>query len=78
MNLPDMVYLTSDFDVSMIYKNFLEIEKTDSTMNFRNNAKVILITPEILSPFYEKAGEIRIDEFIAILAIFYNKIFHQK
>ena len=73
--LPGIVYLTVDDDVSDIYKNFLTFSKTDTTADFRKGLNVIHINNEVLSGFFEKINTITVNEFIAILTIFYNKLF---
>ncbi len=75
---PSTVYLTSDSDFAPIYKEFLSFSKTDSTAEFRKNINLIHIKDETFSSFYEKNTGVKVNEFIAILAIFYNKILQKK
>ncbi|OHA92789.1 MAG: hypothetical protein A3H52_02690 [Candidatus Zambryskibacteria bacterium RIFCSPLOWO2_02_FULL_39_26] len=77
-NIPSTVYLTVDSDVAPIYKDFLSLVKTDSTAEFRKNMNLIHINKETLSHFYETQMEVEVNEFMAILAVFYNKLFQDK
>ncbi|OHA99371.1 MAG: hypothetical protein A3E59_00410 [Candidatus Zambryskibacteria bacterium RIFCSPHIGHO2_12_FULL_39_47] len=77
-NIPSTVYLTVDSDVAPIYKDFLSLVKTDSTAEFRKNMNLIHINKETLSHFYETQTEVEVNEFMAILAVFYNKLFQDK
>lgn len=72
--LPYKFYMTSDSDVVEIYKRFLSLSKTDTTSSIRKKMELIYLSQETLSNFYENDSRFQINEFIAILAIFYSRI----
>ncbi len=74
MTLPSNVYLTSDIDVADIYKDFLKLSKTDSTAIFRKNLNMTYIDKEKMESFYLADESLNVNVFIAILAVFYNKV----
>lgn len=68
------IYLTADNDVVQFYIEFLKLEKTDSTMAFRKDINIIYVNPEVLSHQYKSSAHIKVDEFVAIIALFYQKV----
>ena len=71
--LPKKVYITADSDIAFIAIEFLKLEIMDSTADFRKNLDITYIDYKILSNFYESDPKVFKDEFIDILAVFYNK-----
>ncbi len=76
MVLPGNVYFTADDDVAGIYMDFLKLEKTDSTAMFRKGMNLTHLGKENTSDFFTADSTIKTNEFAAILAIFYNKIYN--
>ncbi|MFZ2522536.1 MAG: cell division protein FtsA [Minisyncoccia bacterium] len=74
MVLPYKFFMTADSDVSVVYKNFLSLSKTDTTSLIRRNIELIHISSETLSNYYQNDSTSQVSEFIAILALFYNRI----
>lgn len=74
MVLPKKVYITSDSDVAKFYVDFLKLSKTDSTFEFRKNIDITHVNHDTLSHLCQSNARALPDEFIEILAIFYNKI----
>ncbi|MCX6701959.1 MAG: hypothetical protein NTX96_02060 [Candidatus Zambryskibacteria bacterium] len=72
--LPKDVYITADSDVAPIFVDFLKLPKKDITTNFRKNINITHVSKDLLSPFYTNDSKMQEDEFITILAIFYNKL----
>ncbi len=77
-SIPSTVYLTVDSDVAPIYKDFLSLIKADATADFRKNMNLIRLDENTLSHFCETQKGVYINEFVTILAIFFNKIFQAK
>ncbi len=74
LEIPNNIYLTADDDVAQIFIEFLNMPKTDATSNFRRNAKIHRLDKETLINNCNVSPGIHVDEFILILAIFYNKM----
>lgn len=74
MVLPYKFYITSDSDIADIYKDFMSLSKTDTTATIRKNMQITHINQDTLSNFYENDSLSQVNEFIAILAIFYDKV----
>ena len=74
MSMPSRVYITADSDIVSLYIDFLKLAKTDATSLFRKNMDLVQINQEILKPYYKNESVTQVDEFVALLAIFYNKI----
>jgi hypothetical protein len=75
MAIPPNVYMTAENDIATIYSGFMKLSKTDSTSTFRRNINLVYISKETLSALYVKDPLIQVDEFVAMSAIFYNKLF---
>ncbi len=73
--LPSSLYITADEDSTPIFMEFLQLSKTDVTGNFRKNINITYINKEVLAPLYQTSSKVGEDEFIAMLAIFYDKLF---
>jgi hypothetical protein len=71
--LPGNVYLTCDSDLENVYTNFLRLNKTDETSMFRKNIQINYINKESMSSFLNPSPGVKWNEFVAILAAFYNK-----
>ncbi|TSC70752.1 MAG: Uncharacterized protein CEO12_128 [Parcubacteria group bacterium Gr01-1014_46] len=74
MNLPNSIYLTADTDVADLYIDFLNMPKNDTTNVFRKNVKINHINLEKTATFYQNDSGFLLDEFIVLIALFYNKI----
>lgn len=74
MILPSRVYITADSDVANLYMDFLKLPKTDATSVFRKNIDLVRINENVLKSFYKNESVNQVDEFIVLLATFYNKI----
>ncbi|KND50192.1 MAG: hypothetical protein AB198_01905 [Parcubacteria bacterium C7867-003] len=74
MILPNSIYLTADSDVADLYIDFLNTPKLDTTNVFRKNVKVNHINLEKTASFYQNDSGFILDEFIVLIALFYNKI----
>ncbi len=72
--IPNKIYITADDDVALLYTEFLKVPKLDGTSQFRNAVSVVHLNNDILSQMLRKNPRVQPDEFIAILAVFYNKI----
>ncbi len=72
--LPPRAYITTDPDVASLYSHFLKLPKLDSTSLFRKSVEVIHISAGILSAVYKDDPHFPPDEFVAMIAAFYNKI----
>jgi len=73
MVLPSKVFLTADDDVAPFYSDCMRLPKTDTTVIFRKNVNIIHINKQIISHIYENDLRVKTDEFIGLLAIFYNQ-----
>ena len=73
MNLPKSICITADSDIISLYSNFLNLAKTDATSAFRDGLNIIHINRENFVGLYKIDPIIKINDFILILAIFYNK-----
>ncbi len=65
MILPKTIYITADNDTTPIFMDFLS----------GKNIEIVHINKEVLSPFYQTDSKIGENEFITILALFYDKLF---
>ncbi|MES2213316.1 MAG: hypothetical protein V4473_00570 [Patescibacteria group bacterium] len=74
MSLPSKVYITADDDVAQLYTEFLKFPKNDTTSLFRYHANIMHLNTEMLSQMFKNNPRVQSDEFIGILAVFYNKI----
>ncbi len=74
MTLPGVVYLTLDSEVAEIYGQFLKLQKTDTTAVFRKNMEIRIITKETLADKYMSKISVPANQFIVLLAVFYDKI----
>lgn len=74
MLLPSKFYITSETDVSDVYKDFMTLSKTDATATIRKNLQITHIDQNTLAGLFENDSTTQVNEFIAILAIFYNKV----
>lgn len=71
--LPTRVYLTSSQDVSDIYLDYLKLSKADATSGFRKSANIIKVEDKIFSGLYKNESHTLPNEFVCLLAIFWNK-----
>ncbi len=78
MVLPRRLYLTANEDVAPIYMDFMKLPKNDVTLNFRKNIDLVHLDNKKLSHFYTTNSMVQVNEFIALLSIFYNKIIQPK
>ncbi|HEY4505389.1 MAG TPA: hypothetical protein VJG67_01745 [Candidatus Paceibacterota bacterium] len=74
MVFPRTLYITTNSDTAPIFIEFLKLPKSDTTSEFRKNTNIIHINSSSLSNFYDSYSVIPEDEFVALLAVFYNKI----
>ncbi len=74
MVLPTNLFLTTNEDVAEVYIDFLSLQKTDATINFRKNVKITNINLEKTADFYENLSGFVLDEFAVILSLFYKRI----
>jgi hypothetical protein len=70
--LPKKVYVTTTSDTAMIFLDFLKLGKTKASMNWRENLDVVYINEETFSSHLTITPGVLEDEFISILALFYN------
>jgi hypothetical protein len=77
MAIPPNVYMTAENDVAAIYSTFMKLSKSDATSSFRNNVSLTHINSETLSNLFVKDPLIIVNEFVAMSAIFYNKLFQK-
>ena len=75
MIFPRNLYITASSDTAPLFMGFLRLPKADSTTDFRKNIHIVHINDNNLSSFYDSESKMIEDEFIAILAIFCNKMF---
>lgn len=71
--LPSRVYLTCNNDISGIFNNYIKLSKADVTSNFRKSANIIRIDDKLLSSLYQNDSHTLPNEYICLLAIFWNK-----
>lgn len=74
LSLPQKLYITSDYESSKIYSMFVKLPKADVTALFRKNVDVLHVENKVLNNFYVNDSITIPNEFIVILAIFYQKI----
>ncbi len=77
-NLPSRVYITSENEVSSIYKTFLKLPKADTTSTFRKNADIVYIENKFFAQLYKNDSITAPNEFIVMLTVFYDKLFKMK
>ena len=73
--LPKKLYVTADNDVASIFIDFLKSSEGDFTSVFKKTGVLTHIDQELLRPFYQENPVVKTDQFIIILALFYNKVF---
>ncbi|MFZ2523418.1 MAG: hypothetical protein WAW92_03470 [Minisyncoccia bacterium] len=73
LSLPNHLYMTSQSDVADVYLNYLKLSKADSTATFRKNLNVVRVQDKILSGLYNNESHTTPNEFICLIAIYYNK-----
>lgn len=78
MHLPKKVYLTSETDSAFFFEKFLMLSKTDTTSDFRKNIDITKIERETLSAFYKTDFKSKTNQFIGMVALFYNKFFQTR
>ena len=71
---PSYVYIMAESDVTALYNDFIKISKADNTSAYRKEINVVNITENTLSGFYNGNKRFLPNDFIAMLAVFYNKI----
>ena len=71
---PGKLYITVDSDVAGVFVDFLKLTKDDSTGAFRRNLTVVQVNKEALSEIYSASPNTNVNEFVVILADFYNKL----
>lgn len=76
--LPSSLFLTSDDDISNIYKYFLTIQKLDSTALFRKNLNITQIDLDKLSSFYFTKTYVPLDEFVIMDALYFKDLLIDK
>ena len=78
MILPKKVYVTANNDTASVFIDFLKSSPDDSASVFKKTMTVIHVNLDSLKPFYESVSSVQVDEFIVMLAIFYNKMFQSQ
>lgn len=73
-DLPRKMYITTDNDVSEIYKNFLSVQKMDGTAEFRKNLQAFFLSDSSFFEYFSNESGRELDTFIILLTIFYNRI----
>lgn len=75
LSIPPRLYLTVDEDIAGLFINFIKLPKMDDlTSSFRKKVNIIHINQKLLMPFYQSEPNVKTNEFLAILGIFYNKV----
>ncbi len=77
ISLPANVYMTADEDIADIYFSFLKMPKMDRTEVWRKNIKIVHVNGDFLKNLYEVAPTVKVDEFIALSAVFFEKIWNK-
>lgn len=78
MLVPTRFFITSEGDVSDVYKDYMRLSKTDTTATLRKNLDITHIDQNTLTGFFENDSLTQVNEFIAILAIFYTSLKSKK
>lgn len=73
--LPKQIYITVEDDIEPVFIDFLKMEKTDKTKDFRKNISITSIKRETLAHLYRTDSKVKENQFIVILALFFDKIF---
>lgn len=76
--LPSRVYMTTDSEAESIYTAFLKLSKADTTASFRKNADIVYVENKLFTQLFKNESITTPNEFIVMLAIFYNKILKLK
>ena len=74
LSLPANLYLMAESDVLHIYKEFITLQKIDTTSSFRKTVNVLAVDELAVSKFYKNDSTGRVSEFIAFVALFYKKV----